>query len=197
MTAVIARHRRPRPLRASAVVLAGAVIGAVLVAVTFTQLRTGERAERASLPTPDADTGLAAYAAALAPLAVEGGQIVAEGLRPGLADIAQGAYPDDVLVRMASGWVASISDVRDEVAALHAAGDAATVAVQVERALAVYIRTAEALLDAARATGGERTVLIDRAAALGRIADRLYDAATAALPDFSPSLPTPTPSERP
>lgn len=156
-----------------------------------------DSAGRAPLPAPDAGTGLAAYATALAPLAAEGGQIVAEGLRPGLADIAQAAYPDDVLVRMASGWVASMRDVRDAVAALPAAAGAATVAVQVERALAVYIRTAETLLDAARATGDERTVLIDRAAALGRTADRLYDAATVALADLSPSPPTPTPSERP
>lgn len=137
---------------------------------------------------PDApvvsQASLDAFTAEIERLGAQGGQIVVEGMKPGVADIAERALPDAVLVRMASGWLASMREVQDELAAVEAPGALAAVAVRFERALVAYVRTAETLVEAAQAAGQHRDALIDEALATGTEADRLYEDAMAALAAF-------------
>jgi hypothetical protein len=184
--------RRPR-----AGTVAGLLLGAVLALLVAPRVGGGSGGDVTVRRSVDTELDLAAYAAALEPLAEQGGQIVVDGMRPGVADIAQGAYPDGVLIRMASGWLASMREVRGAVTELSVGPEIAAVAARIERAFAAYVSTAETLLRAARAHGEERDLLVDVAAARGRAADRLYDEATAELAGLDRSLPTSTRPERP
>lgn len=130
---------------------------------------------------PVSQASLDAFTAEIERLGAQGGQIVVDGMKPGVSDIAERALPDAVLARMASGWVANMREVQRELAAVEAPGALAAVAVRFERALASYVRTAEALLAAAQASGEGRDALIDEAVATGTEADRLYDDAMRAL----------------
>lgn len=114
-------------------------------------------------------------------LGAEGGQVVAEGMQPGIADIAGSALPDPVLQRMAEGWLASMQEVRREVSALTAPGELSLVLVRFDWALSAYVETGETLLAATKVSGAERDALLDDATALGREADRLYNDALDAL----------------
>ena len=89
--------------------------------------------------------------------------------------------PDEVLVRMADGWVASMRRVQTDLLALEVPRRLTDAAVRVERALHVYVRLAERLRAAAGAQGDERDLLIDEAVLLGQEADRLYDEALTML----------------
>jgi hypothetical protein len=149
-------------------------------------LRPSERRAVAADVAPDAGSDVAAYLAELDRLGAEGGQVVVDGMRPGLADIAHGRLPDDVLARMADGWLASMRQVQADVRGLAVPTPLAHAAVRVERALHVYVRLAERLRDAAAAHGDERDLLIDEAVLLGQEADRLYDEALAMLSEVRP-----------
>lgn len=127
---------------------------------------------------------LEAFTAEIERLGAEGGQIVVDGMKPGVADIAERALPDAVLARMAAGWVASMREVQRELLAVDAPGDLAAVAVRFERALVMYVRTGETLVAAAYASGEHREDLIDEAVASGTEADRLYEDAMRALAAF-------------
>lgn len=160
-----------------ALVAAGMVLGAGRWGATVT-----DDAPDAPPPELAADRrAVTAYDEALQPLLGDGGQVVAQGLKPGVADVAEGALDDEVLARMANGWVASLRDVTADVAALPAPPPLEEVSVRYERALRTYVRAAEALAAATRATGDERAGLVEAAAAFGRTADRLFDEAEAAM----------------
>lgn len=161
-----------------------AVVGALLVTgvASFAVLRSSD--VREDHGTQSDRAAIVSFAAEIERLSVDGGQIVTEGIKPGIADIADRALPDEVLAGMARGWVASMDEVRRAIAALDAPGELAAVAVRYERALITYVRTAETLLEASTAAGDRRAALIDLAISLGTDADRLYDEASDALAEL-------------
>lgn len=130
------------------------------------------RAEQAALQRFEAD---------LEPLIDEGAFLVAVGMRPGVTDIAEGAFADDVLVDMAEGWLRSAQRLRADFANVETPDFLTDFAKLFDLSLARYVDTAEALLAAARATGDERAKLIERVPPLGDEADELYDRAQAEL----------------
>jgi hypothetical protein len=135
--------------------------------------RAGQRA---------ADIGaFVAFERSVGELVGEGGSVVVFGMKPGVADIAEGGYPDDTLRHMAGGWLESFETLEAELAELRVPPFAAGAAAQLEAAFAAYSRTAALLLEAARADGAARAALVDAAAAAGTRADDLYDQALAAL----------------
>jgi hypothetical protein len=146
---------------------------------------TGPRAVLADDAT-DRDASVSEYLTDLERLGAQGGQVVVEGMRPGIADIAQQRLPDEVLVRMADGWLASMREVEAEIRDLAVPATLADAAVRIERAMHVYVRLAETLRDAASARGDARDLLIDDAVLLGQEADRLYDEALAMLTEVRP-----------
>ena len=177
--------------------MTGVVIGALVsVAVVVATGRWG------AILTDDADgtpgeaatarRAVTAYDEALQPLLADGGQVVAEGLKPGVSDVAEGAFDDEVLARMASGWVAALRDVAADVAALPAPVTLDHVAVRYERALLAYVSAAEALAAAVEVTGDERAELVEAAAELGRTADRLFDEAETAMDEHRNRVADPT-----
>ena len=162
---------------ARAVWLTAVVAGLAALAV----LRPAGPREVAADDVRTSDAEVASFLAELDRLGAEGGQVVVDGMRPGIADIAQRRLPDDVLVRMADGWVASMRRVQADLIGLTVPPPLADATVRVERALHVYVRLAERLRDAAAAQGDERDLLVDEAVLLGEEADRLYDEALALL----------------
>ena len=160
----------------------GAVVGALVITVLAT-LVVVRVSDHAPARGTSADA-IATFAVQIERLSAEGGQIVADGIKPGITDIAEHALPDEVLVRMATGWVASMDEVRSEAAALHAPGELAAVAARYQRALLAYVRTAKALLDAATTSGDRRAQLVERAIFLGTQADRLFDDASDSLSEL-------------
>jgi hypothetical protein len=177
--ATVGRRRAGIVRRPALVAIAlGVVIGLAL-------LRTGDPRSSAA-DRPASGPGVASYLAALDRLGADGGQVVVDGMRPGLADIAQQRLPDDVLARMADGWVASMRGVQHDVRALEVPAALAPAAVRFERALSVYVRLAETLRAAVAADGDARDALVDDAVALGHEADRLYDEALAMLAEVRP-----------
>lgn len=121
-----------------------------------------------------------AYETAIEPLIEQGASVVVYGMRPGVADIADGRFPDETLETMARGWVGSMERLRDSFAAVDPPRFLGEVAEGFDRSLAAYIETARAELAAARASGDERARLVERAAVLGDRADGLFDDAKAA-----------------
>lgn len=124
---------------------------------------------------------LVAYEEAIDPITKEGGRIVVEGLRPGITDIRDGTFSDEQLVTMAEGWRNQMRAVRRDLLAVKAPGFLDEAVRLYEKALDGYVRTAEKLLAAARATGEERQRLVDEVAPLGEAADDVYDRAGAVI----------------
>ncbi len=125
---------------------------------------------------------LAAFREDLHPLVKEGGQVVALGLKPGLADVSNERYAPTVLASMASGWATEIESLRAEVEALDAPEFLADAHWLYVGALDGYVNTARAVEAAANVGDVQlRDELIDLAAALGTAADELYDRAEAIL----------------
>ena len=186
MIATLGRQRAHGGRRAVLVVLG------VGVAIGLALLRTGDPRTSAG-QRPPVGVGVATYLAELDRLGAEGGQVVVDGMRPGLADIAKRQLPDAVLANMADGWVASMRGVQADVRALEVPAPLAPAAVRFERAFSVYVRLAATLRAAVAADGDARAALIDEAAALGHEADRLYDEALAMLAGARPCPAGPPP----
>lgn len=177
MTALALAARRPSPWP-----VLGAVVGclAALVVVRITWHAAG--GDVAVAPGEGPARGVvAAYEAALEPLLEDAGFVVAQGVRPGVGDVAEGRLPAEVLTTMATGWAAELRAARAAVAALPRHRGLDGVAAAYDRALAAYVEVAEVLREAAAAGGSRRQALLDRVADLGPVADRLYDDARAAL----------------
>lgn len=146
---------------------------------------------RGADPAADQAEALAAFREDLDPLVKEGGQVVAMGLKPGVADVTNQRFAPDVLVAMASGWATELEGLRDEVDAIEAPRFLADAHWLYVQSLDGYVHTATAVKAAASA-GDEvrRDELIDLAATLGSAADNLYDRAEAALEQHEARLRT-------
>lgn len=122
-----------------------------------------------------------AYEEAVEQAVQDGGFVVTQGLQPGVADIAEGAYDDEALVTMASGWLTSIERVRGELAAVEPPEFLAEADRLFDEALAGYVEVARTLLAAAEASGDDRAALIEEVPVLGERADEQWNAAQAEL----------------
>jgi hypothetical protein len=158
-----------------------------LVAVAAVGLGRPLLLDRGAAPAVDttaraAAAALAAFREATDPLVKEGGQVVAMGLKPGVADVANQAFGQDVLLSMASGWAAELDGLRAEMAEVPAPGFLAEAHFFYVECLEGYATAARALHAAAGAADPiRRDELIDLAADLGTAADRLYDRAQAVI----------------
>ena len=123
----------------------------------------------------------ASYKKQLEPLVYKGGNVVASGLKPGFTDIREERYPASVLTDMTDAWISDLQAVRADIRALeHRDALDATHNLYL-RALDGYVRVAMTLREAVAASGEGRQALLDKAASLGRGADRTYDRAEDAL----------------
>jgi len=157
-----------------------------LVAVAAVGLGRPLLLDRGAAPALDTTArdaaALAAFREVTDPLVKEGGQVVAMGLKPGVADVANQAFGQDVLLSMASGWATELDGLRAEMAEVPAPGflaEAHFLYVECLEGYATAARTLHAAASAVDAT--RRDELIDLAADLGTAADRLYDRAQAAI----------------
>lgn len=186
--------------RGLAVGIAGVTVASVLAlaVISATNGSDEQRTDAATEATTEARQGaMESFEAALAPLIEEGGFVVAMGMRPGIADIAEGAYDDVTLVTMAEGWRTSMEGLRGRFAALPVPGFLAEFSRRFDAALEAYIEVAVALGDAARTSGDERARLVDAAAERGESADNLYDEAMAELDQWRSLLRVPIQAGRP
>lgn len=139
-------------------------------------------AQTAATLTADQRLELEAFRDQIKPLLATGAQVVGLGLRPGVGDISTGRYPPEVLAQMADGWVAELTGIRRDLAAVDAPPFLRTVHTGFLDAIDGYLAAAGALRSAATLDEGpERDALLARATTAGRAADRRYDAADAAL----------------
>lgn len=177
MTA-LAPTRRPTG-KPSALLVAGLALGSVAPVLVLAVL--GAMRPTPSSPAPDVFTGqrqrVLAYEASVQPLLEDAGRVVALGLRPGVTDISEGAFADDVLVTMARGWVAQLVEVRRALAEIPVPAEIRREAALLRRSLDQYVAAGEKLLAGAKTRGDQRAVLVDEAAVLGERADATYDRA--------------------
>jgi hypothetical protein len=168
-------HASRRALVAGMVVGVVAAGAAVVAAVAPGPARIDPTAPARS------HSALVAYVQAVSRLNDDGAGVVMHGMRPGVADVAQSRYADDVLERMAAGWTAEFRELRSELRALTVPAAAAGAAARLDVAYSLYLDTAESLLAATGATGAERQQLIEDAVSFGRQADLAFDEALAEL----------------
>lgn len=179
-------HDRPRVRRWLLFVLAGVFVSIAAVGAAVSVLDRG--------PSRLGDQGrqrreLVAYGKAIAPVVDAGGQVVALGLKPGIADIVNHSYPPEVLTSMASAWVAQLKALRTDLKKVERPKFLAEAHWLYEQSLEGYVNTAIALR-AAIAAGDEtrQADLVDLAASLGSAADRLFDHAQKTLDQYRARL---------
>lgn len=186
MTAASATVRRTKMRNASAM-RRGALMGAVstlavfaVVGVLLSAHHTGTRRNQAaSITVRRAE--LAAWESAVHPLILSAGQVVALGPRQGVQQLQGDEFSAATNHHMAEGWVASLTRLRAQVAAVHAPSFVSDAQSLLERSLAGYLAASQDLSAASTSTGQQRRSLLDSANAEGRAADQLYDRATAAI----------------
>lgn len=122
-----------------------------------------------------------AYETAVERAVQDGGFVVTQGMKLGLADITEGRFPDATLMKMAGGWTRSMMQVRRKLTMVEPPTILREVARRYDAALAAYVRVGESLLAAARARGDERAALVQKVPPLGERADALWNEASAAL----------------
>lgn len=120
---------------------------------------------------------LQAYRKSIRPITDAGASVVHHGLQPGVADIGQSAYPNEVLATMADGWVATLEGVLSEFEDVVPPSFLADSHWLYLRSIDGYLQAATALRLAVGADGEQRAQLVDLAASLGRSADQIYDRA--------------------
>lgn len=157
----------------------GVGLGLVAPALALVALSAVSSRRASSLATER--LAFATYEQAVERAVRDGGFVVTQGMRPGVADIAEGAYPDETLVSMASGWAGSMERVRLELSTADRPSFLVGVARRYDAALAAYVEVGEALVAAAEATGSERAARIAEVPPLGRQADELWNQAHAEL----------------
>lgn len=158
----------------------GAVVAALMVAGAAIGVIAGAR-DRGGEATVDA-ASIVAYEKAISGPAREGGFVIQEGLKIGLAQVA--ADQGGSVTFQAVSWVNQLENIRRQFAA---AGEGLEddglkqAAKHFDAALVLYERTAETIGAAALTDGEPRTKLLTEAAARGRAADARYDAASSQL----------------
>lgn len=163
----------------------GAILPAVALGVLSLLSALDSSSEPATSPTAAASEAerraFLEYEEAVERAVQDGGFVVTQGMQPGVADIADGAYDDETLIGMARGWTGSMERVRDELAAVEPPAFLVEVASRYDAALAAYVGVGEALVAAAEATGEERAALIEEVPPLGDRADELWERARGEL----------------
>jgi hypothetical protein len=170
MTAVAAR--RPRTVRRSGVraVLPWTAVLLVAAFAGMMGLRDGSQTSAS-----DVD----AYVAAITPPARQGGFVIQEGMKPAVAGLGRGENVP--VIMQAVGWVAQLKQVRADFAKAKVSGELRAAAADFDRALALYIDAAERLGSVGMAGGDVRARLLDKAVAVARQADHVYDTASGEL----------------
>jgi hypothetical protein len=172
------------------------LIGAVVAAVMVAGFAIGFVNQRGDRSASSRRASVTAYDRAIQQPARDGGFVIQEGLKHGLAEVA--ADQPGAVAFQAVSWVATLEKVRSEftAAARHLADDELrAAAADFDTALLLYKQAAETIGAAAIASGAPRTTLLERAARIGRDADRRYDAASAHLQKARRSVGLP-PSDR-
>jgi hypothetical protein len=131
---------------------------------------------------------LTTWETAVAPLIQSAGQVVALGPRQGAQQIETGKFSAATNRHMAAGWVARLTALRGQIAALPSPAFLGKARALLDRSMAGYVAASQDLLAATFATGSRRTTLLDASTTAGRTADRLYDQATAAIATWRDTL---------
>lgn len=201
MTVVVIGLGRRRGRRGGRSLLIGCalgIVGALALAVllsSYDVLPTRAPARQAAVAsdlTVERRAAIVRWQAAVQPLVLSGGQVVARGPRTGIGDIERGTLPTPVLADMASGWARRLAALKQEIAAVPTPDFLRPTQALLQEAMAGYVSASLSLLAAATATGARQTQLLDEAAAAGNAADRTYDRATAAIADWRAQLNLPT-----
>lgn len=149
--------------------------------------------------TADADAA-AAYAATVQDVALAAGAILEMELKPGITDLREQAFPDDVLRGFSDRWADDLGTLHDRLVdvPVPAGGDEAHALLL--DALDRYRDVALILSGASEFSGHEREAALQRAIQLGRAADQAWNRARDLLAEhlravgLDPSLWLPVPT---
>jgi hypothetical protein len=133
-------------------------------------------------------TALLRYAAAIHPLQLQGGQLIAEEIRPRLADLEfHKVTPEEFRVE-ASGWRAQLEQVRKRLDAVHPPPDLTRAAALYDLAMRQYEQAVDGFVTASRQPGSRLASAITAAVPAAEQADKTYDEADAAVDAEARSL---------
>jgi hypothetical protein len=177
-------HRR----RSLVLGVAFGVLAALMVAGVMSLGSSGPRPDVAA----ERRTAIVTWQAAVHPLVLSGGQVVALGPRTGIGQIQEGKLAPGVLADMAGGWARRLSALDAEIAAVPTPEFLRPAHALLNDAMDGYVTAARQLLAAATATGARQAELLAAAAAAGTAADRTYDRAIAAIAEWRAQLSLPT-----
>lgn len=176
----------------------GAAAGGLLVLVlmlTFGFVASSSRPGGATLSATELASRRAAVAdweAAVRPLIVSGGEIVALGPRVAVGQIRDQSLPDAVMAGKASRWITRLTALTEQIAAVPTPAPLREAHDLLGAAMRGYLTASRDLLAATRATGTRRADLLTAAAAAGTAADHTYDQAMAAVARLRTQLGLPT-----
>lgn len=177
-----------RRRRSLVVGLALGVVAALMFAGVTSLGSPGARPDVAA----ERRTAIVTWQAAVHPLVLSGGQVVALGPRTGVGQIQEGELAPAVLADMAGGWLRRLSALDAEIAAVPTPDFLRPAHALLNDAMDGYVTAARHLLAAATATGPRQAELLAAAVAAGTAADRTYDRATAAIAAWRAQLNLPT-----
>ena len=149
-----------------AVVIVG---GGIALATIATGLRT-------KTPSTGSERrAVVAYAAAIKPYQRAGGQVVAEEIRPRLADIEVGAVTADQFRLEAAGWKQTMEKVRRQIAAVRAPSRLHRAAALYDQAMRQYQAAIDGFVTAAGSPASQLKAAITAAVPAAQRADATYD----------------------
>jgi hypothetical protein len=183
-------------------VAAGLTLVVVLSAVAATAYVSSRRTSRHEGLTA---AELTSYTGAVLPPLREGGRVVEQEMKPTIGDLVSGKLTGTTFAGRVDTWLADLSRVRGEVAAVPPPAELRPAATGFDDALGRYLAAAEAFRAAALAPAARRQAALDHGYAVATEADHRYDTASAVIQgwrrrlglgptaDFPDPTPTPTP----
>lgn len=165
------KKKSRRAFRATALVLVTGLLAGALAMVLLS--RDSASADRSAVRT---------YEEKIRPLAVDGGRIVQQEIKPRLTDLRQGTVTAQQFGSEAQNWLNQFQRIRREFAAVAHPDRLNETATLYDRALAGYIRSIQAFIEAAtKVNAAERDALLSRGADAAEQADNAYDRARETL----------------
>lgn len=164
------RRVRPRLALALAVAMAGSVAA----------LAIRSPGEPSAAPAAITDA-IVEFEQALDPLAREGGRVVVQGLRAGIADLYYESAEATQVAEMAEGWRDQLATIREQIAALDAPAELDQVMTLFDGAMGAYVDTAAQLIRIARSSGGDVRNRLEEVGRAGERADGMWEQARTLL----------------
>jgi hypothetical protein len=125
---------------------------------------------------------LVGFEATVDPLVSHAGQVIQEGMKPALADLARDhVTPPAFIAHEADGWMASLSGVRKGIVALRVPSALAGARRSLVTSMDLYLQAAATFKAAALASPPARGALLQRVVDQASHADRVFDEGAAVI----------------